>query len=276
MQCVHCYADSGPDRSHGRMAGHDWRRVIDEAAELGVGLVQFIGGEPTMHPQLLELINHARSAGVEVEVFSNLVRVTPAMWSTFEQPGVRLACSYYSDDPAEHVALTGRSGSHARTRANILEAVRRSIPLRVGVVDLGGGQSAARAVAEMTALGVADVGYDRLREVGRGIRGGSAGVEQLCRRCASGVLAVSSTGDVWPCVFSRWLVIGNALRSSLADIVASQRCHDVRRQLREQFDSVGAPCVPNLCNPQCGPSCSPACRPANNCRPVGAYAPWYR
>ena len=167
LECVHCYAESGPAGTHGSMTVSDWRRVIDEAADLGVGAVQFIGGEPTLYPALPELVDHALAAGVQVEVFSNLVHVTPVLWECFGRPGVRLACSYYSDDPSQHAAVTGRAGSHARTRANIAEAIRRSIPLRVGVIDLGGGQRAEQAIAEMEALEVAEVGYDRLRQVGR-------------------------------------------------------------------------------------------------------------
>ncbi|HEY3514514.1 MAG TPA: hypothetical protein VGL36_35370 [Kribbella sp.] len=45
--------------------------------ELGV---QFIGGEPTLHPASPELLRRALAAGLEVEVFSNLVHVTPALW----------------------------------------------------------------------------------------------------------------------------------------------------------------------------------------------------
>ncbi|MPZ65683.1 MAG: radical SAM protein [Pseudonocardiaceae bacterium] len=187
LACVHCYADSGPAASHGSMTCADWLRVLDEAAELDVGMVQFIGGEPTLHPDLATLVEHAVARGLAVEVFSNLVHVTPRLWETFGQPGVRLACSYYSDDASQHAAVTGRTGSHPRTRANIAEAVRRSIPLRVGVVNLGDGQRAEQAMAELTDLGVAEVGYDRLRQVGRGIRTEWASMDQVCGHCASGV-----------------------------------------------------------------------------------------
>src|SRR5947209_19312656 len=80
LACVHCYAESGPTGTHGTMTGGDWRRVIDQAAALGVRLVQFIGGEPTMHPELPRLVDHALQLQVEVEVFSNLVHVTPRLW----------------------------------------------------------------------------------------------------------------------------------------------------------------------------------------------------
>jgi MoaA/NifB/PqqE/SkfB family radical SAM enzyme len=132
-------------------------------------MVQFIGGEPTLHPRLPHLVDHAVDVGLVVEVFSNLVHITDRLWEGFSRPGVQLACSYYSDDPAQHAAITKRP-IHARTRANIAEAVRRSIPLRVGVVDVAEGQRAQQAMTELAALGVTDVGYDRLRQVGRGVR----------------------------------------------------------------------------------------------------------
>jgi MoaA/NifB/PqqE/SkfB family radical SAM enzyme len=33
--CDHCYADSSPKGTHGAMSVHDWKRVIDELADLG-------------------------------------------------------------------------------------------------------------------------------------------------------------------------------------------------------------------------------------------------
>src|SRR5690606_35962982 len=120
------------------MTTTDWLRVLDQAAALGVEMVQFIGGEPTLHPDLPRLVEHAPHHGLAVEVFTNLVHVTAELWELFSRPGVSLATSYYSDDPAEHAGITGRP-SHLRTKANIAEAIRRGIPLRVGVIDLGGG-----------------------------------------------------------------------------------------------------------------------------------------
>jgi MoaA/NifB/PqqE/SkfB family radical SAM enzyme len=80
LSCIHCYAGSGPDGGHGTMTAADWERVIGEAAAAGVEMVQFIGGEPTLHPDLPRLVDHALAQGLEVEVFSNLVHVAPALW----------------------------------------------------------------------------------------------------------------------------------------------------------------------------------------------------
>jgi hypothetical protein len=63
-----------------------------------------------------------------VTVFSNLVHIRPDLWKLFSIPGVSLATSYYSDDPGQHEAITGRRGSYAKTRGNIAEAIKRGIP----------------------------------------------------------------------------------------------------------------------------------------------------
>ncbi|MGH3897276.1 MAG: hypothetical protein ACRDTA_03305 [Pseudonocardiaceae bacterium] len=85
---------------------------------------------------------------------------------------MRLATSYYTDDGAEHEAITKGWNSHARTEANITEALRRSIPLRVGLVDVQDDQRIEQARAELEALGVTEIGTDHLRQVGREIHGG--------------------------------------------------------------------------------------------------------
>jgi MoaA/NifB/PqqE/SkfB family radical SAM enzyme len=278
LECVHCYADSGPAGTHGAMTTEDWIRLIEEAAELGVQAVQFIGGEPTLHPDLPRLIEHALGVGIEVEVFSNLVHVAPTLWKCFQRPGVRLACSYYSDRADQHAAVTGRTGSHTRTRSNILEAIRRSIPLRVGVVGLTDDQRTEQAMEELRDLGVSSVSYDHIRQFGRGVRDQPSSTDQLCGHCADGVLAISPTGEVWPCVFSRWLPVGNVRDTPLSDIIAGTPINNVRRELSSAFAVRPDACLPDMCDPQCGPNCSPACLPQGTrdpCGPRGGCMPNY-
>ena len=261
LECGHCYAGSGPTGTHGTMTADDWRRVIDQAAEAGIGMVQFIGGEPTLHPALPSLIEHALDRNLPVEVYSNLVHVRPVLWSLFARPGVQLATSYYSDDADEHAAITGRRPTHARTRANIAEAVRRGIPVRVGIIDVLDEQRVAQARAELDALGVTSIGTDRLRGIGRG-GDGVPDVGELCGHCGDGRAAVLPDGGVSPCVMSRWMSAGNVRDHSLVDILEGST-------MRELVSAVPAPV--GVCNPQCKPSlgdgsdCAPAETPA--CKP---------
>lgn len=217
--------------------------------------------------------------GLSVEVFSNLVHITDDLWKLFSQPRVSLATSYYSDQPEQHASITGRA-SYARTRENIAKAIRRGIPLRAGVIDLGAGQRTGHAQEELKDLGVPSVGYDRLRQVGRGIRDQQASTKQLCGNCANRVAAISPDGVVWPCVFARWLSIGNVLKDELADILTSPEADNVRAELvrtfaarhPERWEGSGQKCHPDCsptcgpCNPRCNPGCQPYCEPAP-CQP---------
>ncbi|KPI17951.1 Radical SAM domain protein [Actinobacteria bacterium OK074] len=270
LRCEHCYAESGPQGTHGSMSPSDWHRVIDQLASYGVTMVQFIGGEPMLHPDLPVLVERALDQGLRVEIFSNLVHVPATLWPLLERAGVSLATSYYSDDPAEHSAITGRP-SHARTKANVAEAVRRDIPVRAGVIDLRKGQRVAAAQRELVTLGVQEIGVDRLRQVGRGVRESRPDTSQLCGRCTSGVIAISPDGAVWPCVFSRWLPVGNVMDAALADILASPQAQQVRSELEADFAArepgTAGKGKKDPCDPQCGPSCGPACAPS--CWPTG-------
>lgn len=273
-RCIHCYSAASPAGTHGAMTESDWRRVIDQAATLGVAMVQYIGGEPTMHPALPGLIDHALTRGVDVEVFSHLAHVTPELWEIFSRPGVSLATSYYSDDADQHETITQRRRSYTDTKNNIAQAVKRGIPVRAGVIDLGGAQRVDQARTELVDLGVPSIGYDRLRQVGRGVRNEQASVEQLCGRCGDGVAAISPDGAVWPCVFSRWLPIGNVLDDDLAAILAGPEADRVRAELADVFAArprtATAKCAPDPCYPDCNPACQPTCSPrcGPSCDPV--------
>jgi MoaA/NifB/PqqE/SkfB family radical SAM enzyme len=261
LHCQHCYAGSGPTGAHGTMTTDQWRQVVNQAAEVGAGMVQLIGGEPTLHPDFAQLLAYAIDAGLKVEVFSNLVHVAPAWWALLEHPGVMLATSYYSDDPAEHDRITGRRGSHARTLANIAEAVRRQIPIRVGMVFVLDGQRVEQASRQLRAMGVRHVVADRLRRVGRGATGTMPGVAELCGWCGRGRAAVSPTGDVSPCVIARWLVAGNVRRQSLGEILDGPSWTACLAVIPARTQGGCPPHNGGDCDPACDPTARPRCAP---------------
>jgi MoaA/NifB/PqqE/SkfB family radical SAM enzyme len=254
-----CYAKAGPTEGHGSMTTDDWKRLISEAAEIGVRKVQFIGGEPTMHPDFEALVHRALALGLDVQVYSNLYRVKLDQWKLFEHPKVSLATSYYSDVTEEHERVTGRQGSHAATRANIVQAVQRGIPLQVGIVEGFEGQRTAQAREELLALGVRTVNVDRVRSVGRG-EVHVPSTKDLCGRCADGRAAVMTDGRVTPCVLGRFLDTGNAKTEGLAAVFGGQKWADTAASIpRRPVPTAG--CTPADSN-DCDPANTEACDPA--------------
>jgi MoaA/NifB/PqqE/SkfB family radical SAM enzyme len=267
LECMHCYAESGPQGTHGSLSTGQWMDVIDQLVGVGVQSVQFIGGEPTLHPGFRKLLLHALDRRLEVEVYTNLVKVPESLWDVLTHPRVSLATSYYSSNPKAHNAVTMRS-SHARTRANIGRALSLKIPLRVGIVSIRNEQRVEEARDELRGLGVSDVGVDRWRGVGRGSRDHKPRYGELCGHCTGPVLAVLPDGDVQPCVFARWreATIGNVADLPVDQLVVNGAVSRVRGMLREEFAEASPYCGPG-CRPNCLPSCPPSAGPPIPCFP---------
>ncbi|GAU67706.1 hypothetical protein SSP35_05_02730 [Streptomyces sp. NBRC 110611] len=278
LKCRHCYADSSPQGDHGDMTDGDWFRVMDELKVLGVRDVQFIGGEPTLHPGLPAFIRHALKCGMRVEVFSNMTHIRDEVWEVLQLPNVRVAFSYYSDTPEDHDDVTENRGSHARTRANVDKARELGIEMRGSVINVLQAQRGDYASHELLQLGIRDVRTDGIRPFGRGAQGATPSLGRLCGRCGRGKFAISPRGEVWPCVFARWMPVGNVHTQSLTDIYDGDEMRNVRGVLEEAFPHTKAQpssCLPDMCTPNCNPSfetCNPqlACVPDAQCGPTGS------
>jgi MoaA/NifB/PqqE/SkfB family radical SAM enzyme len=278
LTCSHCYAESGPEREvYGNMAYHNWVRVLDESADLNCRRVQFIGGEPTMHPQLSDLIDHATHLGFEfIEVYTNATRLGKNLIECFRRNRVHVATSFYSIDPLVHDRITQGKGSWERTVSGIRAVVAAHLPIRVGIVEteqnLGHGEQVIKFVKR---LGVENVGIDRQRGVGRGgllqLECEEERYDELCGQCWKGNLCVTPSGEVFPCVFSRATRLGD-VKAGLSRILNSVKLSQFREKVRglesNQRDPVfhGERCDP--CRP-CGP-CPPQCNP-DHCNPCSPY-----
>jgi radical SAM protein with 4Fe4S-binding SPASM domain len=260
----------------------DWQHVLQEAAHIGCQRVQFIGGEPTTYPYLIQLIRQATALAMHVEVYTNLVSIKPAHWETFQSCHVRLATSFYSLDPHVHAQITQSRSSHQKTIQNIQYALDRHIPIRVGMVEMRPDQQIEETKQYLQDLGVQHIGIDQVRSVGRGSAYGmeSHPEDALCGACARGKAAVMPNGDVYPCVFSRWLRIGNIHHEqSLREIVSGSAMQLTRDHLNSHFQHrFGHRCIPQ-CDPHtCDPNCEPGeCAPdAPDCDPTRLCIPDFK
>ncbi len=142
---------------------------------------------------------------------------------------------------------------------------RLEIPVRAGIIAVRDGQRTAQARAELEAIGVTRIRTDRVRGLGRGA--------QLCGKCGRGIAAILPSGDVCPCVMSRWLIVGNVRRAPLADILSGPAMAAATAAIPARS---GTPCEPNDDSDTCGmPGAAWACAPASDsdiCPPPGNIA----
>ena len=285
LECVHCYAESGPYvKKEDDLSPERYGELLIEAAALGCRKVQFIGGEPTLHPALPRLIDLAAQQGFSfIEVYTNATRISDALLAQFAKHKVAVAASVYADDADVHDAVTRHRGSHAATVAALKRVVQAGLQVRVGIVVMDENRDRVEAtIAFVRSLGIESVGTDRIRSFGRGANADSGtDIRELCGSCWRGSVCISPNGGVSPCIMSKFLPVGSVREQGLADLLNSGRLRDARARV---YDEVWAPsltareggdancdpachpnCVPS-CNPQCSPNCSP-CFPHGKCNP---------
>jgi len=112
LDCPICYVHN-KNREPYRMTIDDFRKILghlqaDHGGELD--LVNFTGGEPTVHPQFLEFLELARSAGIHrVSICTNGVRLSKDenLVKRLAELGARVALSFDTFDAETDVAMQG-------------------------------------------------------------------------------------------------------------------------------------------------------------------------
>jgi radical SAM protein with 4Fe4S-binding SPASM domain len=67
--CRHCYV--GRDRNMESLPPDDWKKVLRKLWDTGIPHVCFTGGEPTLHPDLAELVEFAEELGLVTGLLTN-------------------------------------------------------------------------------------------------------------------------------------------------------------------------------------------------------------
>jgi len=128
--CLFCYAGCGAaacggmprDLAGGReMTLAEVKRVLrifkDEAK---IPFFSLTGGEPLLRPDLEQMISHARSLGLHVNLITNGILADPRRARSLFAAGLRTAqVSIEGNEPSMHDELTARPGSFQKTLAGI-------------------------------------------------------------------------------------------------------------------------------------------------------------
>ncbi|MBX9946777.1 MAG: radical SAM protein [Reyranella sp.] len=293
LRCTHCYANSGPELplESGMQLG-DWLRALDEAAALGCRKVQFIGGEPTLHPGLPQLIAHARARDFRsICVYTNGTHFTDSLKTTLVAHRVTLAFSVYGSSAETHDRVTLRPGAFERTLSGIRWAIDAGLSVSANIIEMEANAHDVDAAARMLRdMGAHSLGVDRLRGLGRGHdeRPAQPRLRELCGRCGDGKVCISASGAIFPCVFSRFVDLGHFKSGGLGAAVSGAPLGDFRSSLEAAQPWISpsreaaaaestnrghglSPCTPEEPAPPCRPEQDPGpCRPEQDpgpCRP---------
>mgnify|MGYP000656800991 CR=1 FL=1 len=240
-KCLHCYSSSDMTTDSDAVTHERWLSLISEARSIGAKNIQFIGGEPLLYPLWRDLVLQAHSDGYESkEIFTNATLIKKEHIEFFQKYKVYIATTIYADNAAIHDEVTQHKGSFKRTLAAIKMLKEANIPLRIASIIMKANENEANNIMHLCEeLGVNPGIPDVIRPAGRGndkdllpstytresvkppfyTNYTSFCQSQNYHNCLAGKLAITSSGDVIPCIFARDELCGNILDTKLIDIV---------------------------------------------------------
>jgi radical SAM protein with 4Fe4S-binding SPASM domain len=277
LQCVHCYlGNKHEDRS--LMLKSDWIRVIRQSYELGCRRLQFIGGEPLLYGDLFDLILEAKKSNFQyIEVYTNATLLDDEKIRFIKDSNIKIATSFYSLSPNIHDQITRQKGSFSRAIRNIQGMVNSGISLRVGLVvtSINEGQLDQTIDFLKNDIGIKNIRVDMVRPIGCGIEKNlspvifsekqkrvqpdftKCGIDKFKiaingHNCFSKKTCISSTGNVFPCIMERDVILGNVLINGLGSILKNP-LNDNIRGLSKDFIEICKDCEYRYCCFDCRP-----------------------
>jgi pyrroloquinoline quinone biosynthesis protein E len=133
---LHCPYCSNPSSYPGgdELSTADWRRVIGEAAEIGVLHAGFSGGEPLQRSDLNELVSAARDAGLYSNLITSAIGLSQSRAEELKKAGLDcVQISFQADEPSLADRIAGAT-AHARKLEAARMVSKLGFPLTINVV----------------------------------------------------------------------------------------------------------------------------------------------
>lgn len=270
IRCTHCYNfDRDAPRAPGgpELSMEEILPLLDDLRRSGTLFVSLTGGEAMVHPRFWDILEAAAKRSFAVSVLTNGTLLTPeacdrlsgcaALWN--------VGISLYGARPATHDGITRSPGSFERTVAGAerLHRLGTRVTLKVIVMKANAAEAGdmlsladslgVPASVDTTITGRYDgtpgslstrVGPEELDALYRGplrhLLEEESGPGGLTCNCARQNAAVSSTGEVWPCIAAP-LPAGNVRERPFGEIWKNA---PVFRKIRGLEDADFEECAP--------------------------------
>ncbi|MBU0572372.1 radical SAM protein [Patescibacteria group bacterium] len=241
-----------------------WKEFIDESYYLGCRRCQFIGGEPLLYKgengeTVFDLAEYSKNVGYEyIEIFTNATMLTPKKIQRIKALGINVATSLYSNDEKLHDSITKTPGSFRKTIEALKFLKEVGVPVRVETVLMSPNEQTIKQTQELVEeMGFSHKQPDVLRPKGRGDNPSIMPTKKSIVKyslmmspnftiskdifsrntsghsCLQGKITITDNGNVLPCIFSRDLIVGNALEVALREIVLGQKLETVWRNTKD-------------------------------------------
>jgi radical SAM protein with 4Fe4S-binding SPASM domain len=134
LRCKHCYRESSPDLSH-RLPTLTLINLLHELHKNGVHSLELSGGEPTIHPDFIQILDFSLQHFGAVAVLTNGTLLNEPIYNIIEKYRHKAIVQVDLDgcNAKEHKLLRGVSGAFDKAVAAIQELSKRGIRVRVAM-----------------------------------------------------------------------------------------------------------------------------------------------
>lgn len=111
FRCSYCYVE-GQETWKNELSREEIKDVILQAKALGARKIIILGGEPSIYPQLPEILHFIGQEGLEIEMFTNGSGITQELADVLAQEKVRVALKLNSQNEELQDTLAGKQGAY--------------------------------------------------------------------------------------------------------------------------------------------------------------------
>ncbi len=284
LSCSHCYAErfQGQDE----LSPIEAASLVEDAARAGVQHLGLVGGEPLLRPDLLRLVQQARSLNMSVSMVTNGSRITAAVAGELAASEVVVVVSLDGARPGTHDRRRG-AGSHQQALSALGHLKQEEVNFRtVTALDSGNYREVGECLTLSQTLGSEAACLIPVMPSGRAEQDGLLSAAQMilvleaAERCTLDLglqvqlwctpfaPLVTSAPEVstYPCRGADSMDIDPSGRVLLCDVLDTKVSHirdkGVRGAWREQRRST---LVRSLTGPSITPVCT-SCSLSKSCR----------
>jgi pyrroloquinoline quinone biosynthesis protein E len=135
LRCPYCSNPTQLDGRASELSTEEWKRVLSEAAALGVIHVHLSGGEPASRRDLVDIVAHCASLGLYSNLITSGIGVTEALVQKLADAGLdHVQLSIQDSDAASADRIAGYEGASARKRLVAGWVTAAGLPLTVNAV----------------------------------------------------------------------------------------------------------------------------------------------
>ena len=135
LKCPYCSNPLDLERASAEMSTDDWKRLLDQAADIGVLQIHFSGGEPLVRRDLVELVRHAAQRELYSNIITSGVMLTDEVMAALVDSGVdHVQLSFQDSETVSAETIGGYRGAQAKKTAAAARIKAAGVPMTTNFV----------------------------------------------------------------------------------------------------------------------------------------------